>query len=88
MSATQPTCPNCGSSIAANVPNTARQAEVLNYVIDFERRRGSRPSYSQIARHLQIKSKATVCKHIRSLRKQGFLKDVEVEEPKTTDWEQ
>lgn len=53
-------------------PNTQRQAEVLEYYISFRKRHGYIPSYTQIARHFGLRQKATVCKHIKSLRRQGF----------------
>ena len=69
-----PTCPNCGTEIITHrVPNTARQAEILCYLIEFQERRGYRPSYAQIARHFHVSSKGTIAKHVRSLERQGFL---------------
>jgi hypothetical protein len=58
--------------VKGKVPNTARQAEILNYVKDFVDRRGHKPTYAMIARHLGIKSKTTVAKHVATLRRQGF----------------
>lgn len=70
-----PTCPNCGTEIMGQVvPRTERQAEILHYVIDFEQRKGHRPSYALIARHFGFSSRSSVVKHIRSLERQGFLK--------------
>jgi SOS-response transcriptional repressor LexA len=69
-----PTCPNCGSEIiTARVPRTARQAEILRYVIEFQQRRNYIPSYRQIARHLGVASAATVAKHVNALKRQGLL---------------
>lgn len=70
-----PTCPQCGAEIITHrLPHTARQAQILRYLIEFQERKGYRPGYSQIARYLQVKSRATVAKHIRALERQGFLK--------------
>lgn len=54
------------------LPKTEIQAKVLQYVRDFKARRGFIPSYLMIARHIGVSSKATIAKHIGSLRKQGF----------------
>lgn len=73
-----PICPKCGTEIITHVvPKTARQAEILRYVIEFQAMRHYIPSYTQIAKHIGVKSRATIAKHIRALRRQGLLKDAE-----------
>lgn len=62
-------CEKCASEIA---PRTARQLQVLEFVRDYMRSNGYRPSYAQIARNLGLKSKATVAKHIKALNGQGI----------------
>lgn len=54
------------------VPQTKRQAEVLEYFRSFQERRGYVPSYSQVCRHFGFTSKATVAAHVSALRRQGF----------------
>lgn len=54
-------------------PRTKRQREVLDYIASFIEDRGYKPSYQQIARHFQIKSKSAVAKHIVALENQGLL---------------
>jgi SOS-response transcriptional repressor LexA len=50
-----------------------RQRELLDYIIEFQSRRGHAPSYAVIGRALGG-GKSTIAKHIRSLERQGFLK--------------
>jgi len=54
-------------------PRTRKQREVLDYITRFIERHGYEPSYSQIARHFRVSSKATIAKHIESLERQGLL---------------
>ena len=54
-------------------PRTRKQKEVLEYITRFIARHGYEPSYSQIARHFRVSSKATIAKHISSLERQGLL---------------
>lgn len=54
-------------------PRTKRQREILNYIASFIESRGYKPSYQQIARHFQIKSKSAIAKHIAALEQQGLL---------------
>jgi hypothetical protein len=70
-----PICPKCGAEIISRrAPHTAKQAAILRYVIEFEERRNHVPSYAMIAKHVGVKSRATIAKHVRALRRQGFLK--------------
>jgi repressor LexA len=55
------------------LPRTQRQKEVLDYITQFLAKHGHQPSYTQIARHLGISSKATIAKHINALEKRGLL---------------
>ena len=64
-------CPNCQHVITA--PNTKRQQEILAYIAGFIERHAYTPSYAQIARHFGLSSKATIHKHIQSLRQQGLM---------------
>lgn len=52
---------------------TKRQREILDFIEDYIKRRGYRPSYQQIARYFGISSKSTIAKHITLLEKMGFL---------------
>ena len=67
------TCPNCGACPEDDVPDTERQKEVLEYVREFQKQRGHRPSYGQMALHFRVSSRATMAKHVRALERQGFL---------------
>ena len=55
------------------VPRTQRQKEVFDYLVQFLERRGYIPSYTQIAKHLGVKSRATVAKHIKALARLGLI---------------
>ena len=54
-------------------PRTRRQKEILEYIQRFIGRHGYEPSYTQIARHFGISSKATIAKHIEALERRGLL---------------
>lgn len=70
-----PICPNCGHQIIQlGAPHTERQAEILAYIIDFESRRGRPPSYMMIARHFNLSTRSGIAKHVRALKRQGFLR--------------
>lgn len=55
------------------LPRTQRQKDVLDYLTRFSERHGYFPSYAQIARHLGVKSRATIAKHIAALEKRGLV---------------
>jgi repressor LexA len=52
---------------------TRRQKEVLDFISSFVQRNGYSPSFEEIARGLELKSLATVHKHITNLQKKGLL---------------
>jgi repressor LexA len=52
---------------------TRRQKEVLDFISGFVQRNGYSPSFEEIARGLNLKSLATVHKHITNLQKKGML---------------
>jgi repressor LexA len=54
-------------------PRTRRQKEVLDYITRYIENHGYEPSYQQIARHLGVRSKAGIGKHIKALENQGLL---------------
>ena len=56
------------------LPRTQRQKEVLDYITRFLAKHGHEPSYAQIARNFNVKSKATIAKHISALEKRGLIK--------------
>jgi len=53
---------------------TRRQKEVLEYVTQFIDRHGYEPSYQLIARHLGVRAKSGIVKHIEALEEMGFLR--------------
>lgn len=55
------------------LPRTQRQKEILDYITHFIERHGYEPSYTQIARHFGVSSKATIAKHIAALERRGLL---------------
>lgn len=55
------------------LPRTKRQKEILDYLTSFLERHGYIPSYSQIARHFKVKSRATIAKHITALERRGLI---------------
>ncbi|MGI8770477.1 MAG: transcriptional repressor LexA [Acidobacteriaceae bacterium] len=52
---------------------TRRQKEVVDFISNFVERNGYSPSFDEIARGLNLKSLATVHKHITNLQKKGLL---------------
>ena len=52
---------------------TRRQKEVLDFISAFVDRKGYSPSFEEIARGLNLKSLATVHKHITNLQNKGAL---------------
>lgn len=54
-------------------PRTRRQKEVFDYIKQYIEKHGYEPSYELIARHLKVKSKAGIAKHIEALETQGLL---------------
>ena len=52
---------------------TRRQKEVLDFIGDFVERNGYSPSFEEIARGLDLKSLATVHKHVTNLQAKGAL---------------
>jgi len=54
---------------------TRRQRDVLNFIEEFMTRRKYAPSYQEIADGLNLRSLATVHKHIYGLKKRGALKN-------------
>jgi len=57
----------------SRLPRTQRQKEVYDYLVSFLERRGYIPTYTQIAKHLGVKSRATVAKHIQALVRLGLV---------------
>lgn len=53
---------------------TRRQREVLDFISGFEQRNGYSPSFEEIARGLDLKSLATVHKHLTNLESKGLLR--------------
>jgi repressor LexA len=54
-------------------PRTQRQKEVFDYLVSFLQRRGYIPTYAQIAKHIGVKSRATVAKHMKALAKLDLI---------------
>lgn len=52
---------------------TRRQREVLDFLNSFMQRHGYCPSFEEMARGLNLKSLATVHKHVTNLQKKGLL---------------
>ena len=52
---------------------TRRQKEVLDFIAGFVERQGYSPSFEEIARGLNLKSLATVHKHVTNLQTKGIL---------------
>lgn len=66
----------CGSLFVrynSGMAITRRQKEVLDFISGFVQRNGYSPSFEEIARGLQLKSLATVHKHITNLQTKGLL---------------
>jgi repressor LexA len=52
---------------------TRRQKEVVDFISGFVEENGYSPSFDEIARGLNLKSLATVHKHVTNLQKKGLL---------------
>jgi repressor LexA len=52
---------------------TRRQKEVVDFISQFVEENGYSPSFDEIARGLNLKSLATVHKHVTNLQKKGLL---------------
>src|SRR5436190_15429766 len=52
---------------------TRRQKEIIDFLESFVTRNGYSPSFEEIARGMNLKSLATVHKHITNLEKKGLL---------------
>jgi repressor LexA len=46
---------------------------VLDFIVSYIERHGYEPSYQLIARHLGVRSKAGIAKHVEALEEQGLL---------------
>lgn len=57
----------------AHMAVTRRQKEVLDFIGSFLERNGYSPSFEEIARGMNLKSLATVHKHITNLQNKGLL---------------
>jgi repressor LexA len=57
----------------ANMAVTRRQKEVLDFISSFVQRNGYSPSFEEIAHGLDLRSLATVHKHITNLQNKGLL---------------
>jgi len=53
---------------------TARQREILNFILSFARKRGFQPSMREIGNKFGIKSTYGVHRHLQALQKKGYLK--------------
>ncbi len=52
---------------------TRRQKEVYDYIKYYVEEYGNEPSYQMIARHLRLRSKAGIARHIKALEAQGLI---------------
>lgn len=52
---------------------TRRQKQVLDFILRYIDNNGCQPSYQSIARHLGVRSKAGIAKHVEALELQGLL---------------
>jgi repressor LexA len=57
----------------AGMSVTRRQKEVIDFISGFVEENGYSPSFDEIARGLNLKSLATVHKHVTNLQKKGLL---------------
>lgn len=53
---------------------TKKQQEIFNYLIKFLKRKKYAPSYREIAHYFDLRSVATVHKHIQKLKEKGLIK--------------
>jgi repressor LexA len=60
-------------AIMPHMAITRRQKEVLDFISGFVQRNGYSPSFEEIARGLDLRSLATVHKHITNLQSKGLL---------------
>jgi repressor LexA len=60
--------------MAAMLPLTKRQREILDFLNDFIQQHGYAPSLEEIGRRFNLSSLATVHKHLTNLQDKGFIK--------------
>jgi repressor LexA len=53
---------------------TERQKEILDFILEFRRRRGISPTHREICDHFGYSSYGTVYKHLKLLQEKGFLR--------------
>ena len=53
---------------------TERQKEILDFIAEFQRRKGFAPTHLEICRHFGYSSYGTVHKHLKLLAQKGFLR--------------
>lgn len=72
---------------------TRRQKEVVDFISGFVEKHGYSPSFDEIARGLNLKSLATVHKHVTNLQKKGLLerahnrsRSIDIVPPRSSDY--
>jgi repressor LexA len=69
-----PVCPSCGHAFGASKgPLTARQRDVLDFVILRIAAERYAPTLQEIADHFGFKSLATVHEHLSNLVRKGYI---------------
>ncbi len=54
-----------------------RQKNIIDFIIDYEGKKGYAPSYDEICQGIGISSKSTVSKHIKSLKDRGLIDTIQ-----------
>ncbi len=67
-----PLCDHCPLR-APTQPLTDRQAELLRFLGDYHRRRGTSPPYARIAQELGVRSLSSVYSAITMLEEKGWI---------------
>lgn len=54
-----------------------RQKNIIDFIIDYESKKGYAPSYDEICQGIGISSKSTVSKHIKALKGRGLIDTIQ-----------
>lgn len=52
---------------------TPQQKRVMDFILEYQRDHGRKPTYEQIGEALGMRSLDTVCRHVKGIQKKGAL---------------
>ena len=66
--------PNFPTKGVLKVSLTQKKSEVLSFLYDYRRRKGTSPTYREIASHFGFKSVRSASDHVSAIEKKGYLR--------------